>query len=205
MNTTTSPGISLGFTQEQFPAGVHICQIFQDDKERKDALMSYVLSGLQSGERTACFSDKTAEPEVSEFLGRHGVSCEKTKASGAFTLAATQDIYFEGDRFDPERMLGVLRQYHERSVADGYPAARVIGEMTPAIQHVPGGSRLLEYESKVSLLLREHPVTCVCQYDATTFDGAMIMNILKVHPLMILRGNVIRNPFYIPPEEFLGR
>ena len=33
--------------------------------------------------------------------------------------------------------------------------ARVIGEMSPRIDTIPGGSRLMEYESKVSVLLRE--------------------------------------------------
>jgi hypothetical protein len=201
----TPPMISLGFAQEQFPAGVHICQIFNDDDERQEALLKYLLSGLQSGERASCFSDKTTQSTVGEFLGQHGIACEDALASGSLTLAATQDIYFEGGRFDPERMLGVLTNYHEESVRHGYSAARVIGEMTPAIQHVPGGSRLLEYESKISLLQREHPVTAVCQYDARSFDGAMIMDILKVHPLMVLRGSVIRNPFFIPPEEYLAR
>lgn len=196
--------VSLGFTKEQFPAGVHICQIFQDNEEREDALLNYLLSGLQSGERTACFSDRTSGPVISEFLGRHGISCEKAQASDALMLAAPQEIYFEGNRFDPDRMLTLLRDYHQTSVRNGYPAARVIGEMTPAIQRTPGGSRLMEYESKVSLLQRKHPVTAVCQYDARSFDGAMIMDILKVHPLMILRGTVIRNPFYIPPEKFLA-
>jgi hypothetical protein len=201
---TKHPTISLGFTQELFPAGVHVCQIFQDDDERQTALLGFLLSGLQAGERTSCFSDKATEPVVSEFLGRHGISCEEAKASGAFVLAPTREVYFQNDRFDPERMLGVLTKYHEDSVREGYPAARVIGEMTPTVQHVPGGSRLLEYESRVSLLLREHPVTAVCQYDARSFDGATIMDILKVHPLMVVRGSVVRNPFYIPPEEFLA-
>ena len=98
-----------------------------------------------------------------------------------------------------------MAQYHTDSVANGFPAARVIGEMTSEVQHVPGGSRLLEYESRVSLLLKEHPVTAVCQYDARAFDGATIMQVLKVHPLMIIRGTVLHNPFYTPPEEYLAR
>jgi len=196
--------IDLGFAEERFPAGVHICQIFSDDDERQDSLLKFVLSGLQAGERTSCFSDKASESSVAEFLGRHGVSCAEVRGSGAFTLAGTREIYFQNDRFDPERMLRVLTQYHEDSVRQGYPAARVIGEMTPEVQHLPGGSRLLEYESQVSLLLREHPVTAVCQYDARAFDGATIMDVLKVHPMMVIRGSVVHNPFFIPPEIFLA-
>jgi hypothetical protein len=197
--------ISLGFTEERFPAGTHICQIFADDDERRDSLLKFLLSGLQAGERTSCFSDKTTEAIIAEFLGSQGISCEEVRASGAFTLATTRDIYFQDNRFNPERMLGVLSQYYEDSIHQGYPAARVIGEMTAEVQDVLGGSRLLEYESKVSLLLRTHPVTSVCQYDARSFDGAMIMDILKVHPFMVVKGSVVRNPFFVPPEEFLAQ
>jgi len=196
--------VSLGFTRQPFPAGVHICQIFSDDEERQESLLRYILAGLQGGERAACFSEKVSPSLMAEFLGGYGISYEEAADSGALALAGTRDIYFEGERFDPGRMLGLLSQFHEDSVTGGYAAARVIGEMTPEIQHIPGGSRLLEYESKVSMLLREHPVTAVCQYDARCFDGSMIMDVLKVHPLMVVRGSVVQNPFYVPPEEFLS-
>ena len=99
----------------------------------------------------------------------------------------------------------MLKQYHEVSEVQGYTAARVIGEMLPEVQDMPGGDRLLEYESRVSQLLETHPVTAVCQYDARQFDGATIMDILKVHPWMVVRGSVVHNPFHIPPEEYLSK
>ena len=52
-------------------------------------------------------------------------------------------------------MLDTLAQYHKESLELGFPASRVIGEMISEIQDIPGGNRLLEYESRVSLLLRE--------------------------------------------------
>lgn len=195
---------SLGFTEEQFPVGVHICQIFNDDNEREEALLKYLLSGLQTGERVCCFSEKTSRGMLAEFFVSFGIDYDHMEEAGTFSLAPTREIYFAENRFDPDRMVSVLKQYHDDSVRQGYPAARVIGEMTPEVQHVPGGSRLTEYESKISLLLKTHPVTAVCQYDARNFDGATIMDILKVHPYMVVRGSVVRNPFFIPPEEYLG-
>ncbi len=199
----SNKSISLGFTNEPFLPGVHICQIFSSDDERQELLLKFILSGLQSKERTCCFSDNTTKQAIGEFLGNYGISHNDAIESGALTLAGTRDIYFENDRFEPERMLSLLASYYNDSVTEGYPAARVIGEMATEIQHVSGGNRLMEYESKVSILLRDHPVTAVCQYDARSFDGAMIMDVLKVHPLMIVRGSVVHNPFYIRPEEFL--
>lgn len=202
LGNRTSP---LGFGGQQFPPGVHVCQIFSDDDERQESLLKFILSGIQSKERTSCFSDKTPEQAIGEFLGNHGISCKAARDSGALTLAGARDVYFENGRFDPERMLRALRAYHEDAVTQGYPAARVIGEMTPEVQQVPGGDRLLEYEARVSLLLRDHPVTAVCQYDARAFDGAVIMDVLKVHPLMVIRGSVVHNPFFVKPEDHLAR
>jgi hypothetical protein len=122
--------------------------------------------------------------------------------SGALSRAGTNEVYFQDNRFDPDHMLELLRQFHKDSVADGFPAARVIGEMTEQVQHISGGSRLLEYESRVSLLVKEVPVTAVCQYDANVFDGATIMQVLTVHPMMLIRGTVVHNPYYVSAEEF---
>jgi len=203
--TQNPKSISLGFAPQEFPPGVHICQIFNDDVEREETLLSFLLSGLQSGERATCYSEKTPENVVAGFLGAHGISCSDARNSGALTLAGTREAYFQNDHFDPDRMLRLLRAYYVDSIKEGYPAARVIGEMTSEIQRVPGGTRLLEYESRISLLLQDHPITAVCQYDARSFEGAMIMDILTVHPMMVVRGSVVHNPFFIPPREFLSR
>ncbi len=201
--TQAYKAVSLGFASQTFPAGVHICQIYSSEEERRDSLEKFLLSGLLAGEKTACFSESLDEASLAELLEQHGVSCSCAKENGSLATAGTKDIYFQDGRFDPDRMLDMLRKYYLDSVADGYPAARVIGEMTPEVLTTPGGDRLLEYEARVSMLLKDHPVTAVCQYDARLFDGATIMQVLKAHPLMVIRGSVVHNPFYIQPEELL--
>jgi hypothetical protein len=196
--------ISLGFTCEHFNPGIHICQIFNDDNERHDALMQFVLSGLQSQEKTACFSEKETETTISSFLEKNGISYSDVQESGNFTFDHAAKIYFENDVFDPDRMLILLEEFYKSSVEQKNTGARVIGEMSAEIEHIPGGSRLMEYESKVSILLKKYPVTSVCQYDARLFDGSTLFNILKVHPFMIIRGSVIHNPFFIQPEDYLS-
>ena len=201
--TDNRPLVDLGFAEAHLPLGTHICQIYSEDAERDNALLNFLMRGLQKGEQNACFSDNVTEESLKDFFAKHGVDFDDAKRSGAFSLSRTRDVYFPEGRFDPDIMLELLRSYHEDSVAAGYPAARVIGEMTAEINNVPGGSRLLEYESRVSILLKDHPVTAVCQYDARAFDGATVMDVLKVHPMMVVRGKIIHNPFFISPEEYL--
>ncbi len=196
-------GVSLGFTDEKVPVGTHLCLVFTKDEERIESLLKFLLSGLQAGERTACFSEKLTEETLREYLAKNNISYDERKTEKAIFLAETSKVYFEGGVFDPDRMLNRLTTYYDEAVQLGFPASRVIGEMSPEVQNVPGGERLLEYESRVSILLRDHPVTSVCQYDANLFDGATIMEVLKVHPKMIINGMVINNPFYIQPEAYL--
>lgn len=194
---------SLGFVHDCFPVGVHICHIFSDDDERQDLLMKFLMSGVRNDESTNCFSDNVTMPVIEEMFEKQGVSHAEPFESGALTLNSGQDVYFQDGRFDPQRILAQLGQCYDASVKLGCAASRAIGEVPPRIQQMPGGERLVEYEAKVTRLLRTHPVTSVCQYDARAFDGSTIMEILRVHPLMVLRGSVIENPFFIPPEEFL--
>lgn len=197
--------VSLGFTNQEFEPGIHICQIFNEDDERHEALVNYIISGLQAGENTACFSEKETETTLADYFEKHGFTYKEVEQTGQFGLSKTAEVYFEGGKFEPERMLGLLQSFYENSMKQNRSGARVIGEMTPEVEHVPGGSRLMEYESKVSMLIKKYPINAVCQYDARAFDGSTILDILKVHPYMIVRGAVVRNPFFIQPEEYLSK
>jgi hypothetical protein len=197
--------VSLGFTDEMVPTGTHMCLIFTNESERVNSLLKFLLSGLQNDERIACFSDKLSEKELRVFFEENGISYDERNSKNAIVLSGTSNVYFEGGTFDPDRMLNTLTNYYIESKNMGFKASRVIGEMTPEIETIPGGDRLLEYESRVSMLLRDHPVTAICQYDANSFDGATIMDVLKVHPKMIVNGAVINNPFFVEPEDYLAQ
>jgi signal transduction histidine kinase/ActR/RegA family two-component response regulator len=192
--------VDLGFAQAPAVPGVHVCQVYGDSEERLDAVLRFASRGLRSGEATACFSDLHAE-ELEAGFAKDGLSLSEESEAGHFTLSKAKEVYFQGGNFDPDRMLGLLSRFYEDAVRSGRSGARVIGEMSPEVTRVPGGSRLLEYESRVNELLREHPIVTVCQFDPRAFDGATIMDLLTVHPMMVVHGAIIYNPFYVPPEQ----
>lgn len=196
--------ISLGFAHEDFDPGLHICQIINNDDERINAILRYVSSGLVSDEDGACFSDSISDAILETGLSSCPVSYAEARSRGMLTTSGTKAAYFRDGRFDPDRMLGLLAAFQKEALAAGRSGARVIGEMIPDVLEMEGGSRLLEYESRVTLLLRENLMTAVCQYDARRFDGSTIMDVLKVHPLMIVRGEIIHNPFFVSPEEYFS-
>ncbi len=192
--------VTLGFTNEQFEQGLHICQIYNNEEERHNTLVNFIISGIDGGAKTSCFSDKETESSLSALFQDIGISYKEVQHSGDFSLSKTGEMYFKDGIFEPDRLIKSLTRFCEESTQQNHAGARVIGEMTPDIEYIKGGSRLMEYESKVNKLVRKNPLTAVCQYDAREFDGATLMDILKVHPYMIVRGSIVHNPYFDQQE-----
>jgi len=194
---------AMGFSDERLPAGTHMCLIYDDDNERCKLIAKYLEAGLRGGERVSYFADTLTPTEVEAWLREMGVDVPKQSNTSAFTITDAVETYCPDGTFSPEAMLGRLRAYHKAVVDEGYPGGRVSGEMSWALRGIPGSDRLMEYEALVNDVLVTHPINAICQYDARQFNGATIFDVLKVHPMMIVHGQVVKNPYYVRPEEFL--
>ena len=197
--------ISLGFTAERFPAGTHMCYIYNDDNERRGVVSRYVESGLRGREKVGYFVDDLISPQEPAPLSALGMDLPSDIDARGLSVTRALDTYCPDGTFLPERMLEKLRSMYGSSIGEGYAGARASGEMSWALRGVPGSERLIEYEALINTVVRDYPTTAVCQYDARRFDGATLFDVLNVHPMMIVRGQVVRNPYYVAPEHFLTR
>jgi hypothetical protein len=202
MNTNRTM-VDLGFTRETFPAGTHMCLIYSSDEERGEIIARYLESGLKTGERVAYFADALSPDEVRTWLAGKGVALPDPNSSGQLSVSSTESTYHPTGVFVPEEMLETLKAFHGTACADHYTASRLTGEMSWALKGIPGSERLMEYESRVNEVLLHYPVTAICQYDVHKFSGAMIFECLKVHPFMIVHGQIVRNPYYLDTKEYL--
>ena len=197
--------VNMGFTNEKFPEGTHMCLIYNKEEERQKIISKYIKGGLSSGQMVAYFAEDISKKETNKWLSEMGIHLSDAKSTKGFSLQSTFETYFPRGKFDVDSMLENLKNFYLTSKEESYPAVRVTGEMTWALNEVPGSEDLMEYESKVNEVLKKYPVTAVCQYDANKFDGATILECLKVHPYMIVHGQIIQNPYYLNPEEYLNQ
>jgi len=196
--------ISLGFTPDLFPQGTHICYIYKDEEERSEVIAKFVESGLVGGELVGYFVDAISPAEMRDHLSSLGISLQPGAKQEQLTISDAVQTYCCDGCFEPAAMLENIGEFYGRSKKEDYSGARATGEMAWALRGIPGSEKLIEYESRLNLLVEQSPITLICQYDANRFDGATIYDVLNVHPMMIVRGQVVRNPYYVPPAEFLA-
>jgi hypothetical protein len=201
--TKVNEGISMGFTNVRFPAGTHMCLIYSDEEERRRTISRFLHSGFAGGEQVAYFADGMSSEEVFHWIKESGVDVEGMAESARMEILRAENVYCPEGKFVPKVMHDNIRRFYDGSVESGCPGVRASGEMSWATKGIPGSERLIEYESLLNNVLVTHPLTAVCQYDANLFDGAAILNVLRVHPMMIVHGQILQNPYYIKPEEFL--
>lgn len=205
MSNSPKRWIDLGFDQTPHPAGTHVCFIFSDDDMQRQVMARYVESGLDGHERVGYFVDSLSPTDLKTQLRALGVSLPDEMDGWQYRILDAGQVYCPDGCFDVHRMLGTLADAHHGAIRDGFHGARVTGEMSWSLRGFPGSENLVEYEARINLLVREVPTTAICQYDARLFDGAMLHRILSVHPLMIVRGQIVSNPYYLEPEEVLDR
>jgi hypothetical protein len=195
--------VSLGLGDGRFPDGIHVCHVFNDDEERSKTLARYFQQGLREGERALCLIDAMSTEEVQGCLADAGV--DLSAIGPQFGIAKAEPVYCAGGEFVPDVCLSSFGQFSVQSRTDGYTGTRIMGDMAWALRRGTSHDLLLEYEAKVKDYVERYPVTATCEYDARRFDGGVILDILAMHPATIVRGQIILNPFYDDPNDYLAR
>jgi len=194
--------ISLGFTDEPFPKGIHMCLFYSTEQERVDVISRFLQAGLRAGERVCYFVGSLPPEGLTSRLADLGIDISKEEATRQLLCATTKSAYYPKGLFDPDSMLETLKAFYSASLEGGFSGVRGVGEMNWALEDIPGADRLVEYEARFNTELKKTPLTSICQYNINLFDGRTIMDILRLHPAVILRGRITRNPFYSVPDEF---
>jgi hypothetical protein len=194
--------VDLGFTQERFAKGVHMCLIFDEEGYRRKIVSEFLAAGLKHGEQVRYMADVSTAQDVVSWFADIGVELPLFREDGPFVMFSAENAYCPHGRFDPAETIERMKSRYLQAEKLGYCGTRGSGEMSWALKGVPGSERLVEFEALINAASETHHFLGICQYDARLFDGATLFNVLKVHPYMIAHGQIVRNPFFVKPEEF---
>ena len=198
---TTDRQIPSALWEEHFDTGIHVCQLFSDEEDRLESMVSYLASGIEAGQKCCCCTFADSQPALGAYFKSSGLSLIDARERGQLSFVEADRVWLADGRFDPELLLSRLSDFRDSADGEGWRGVRIIAEISPAIPEMPGGGRLIEFEVEVNRLFRDRPMSMVCQYDLRRFNGAILMDVLRVHPFIMIRGSLMPNPFYLPADD----
>lgn len=181
----------------------HVCAILNSREEEFSILMPFTKEGIERGEKVIQIIDIAKKDDHVAALKALGVDTDAAFESGQLNMVHWSDAYLSEGRFDPLATINVLQAIIADRKAQGYPLSRVTGNMEWALTGVPGAENLLEYEARVNQAARDNPDAFICVYDTNKFSAKELVDIIRVHPVVIMGGRIHENPFFVPPEQLL--
>jgi PAS domain S-box-containing protein len=182
----------------------HLCIIYDTREEQLAAALPWLRTVLERGEKCLYIADENAASAVLDALRKGGSDVDRYLRSGALTIARKNETCPEQGRFEPDWMIAFLTEATAEAAAAGFSRVRtILSDMTWAPGTGNGTARLIEYQSSLNRFFRDHDARGICQYNRRLFSPELLLDVIRTQPVVLSGGMVSKNPYYVPPDEFL--
>jgi putative nucleotidyltransferase with HDIG domain len=191
-------------THSLIKPGDHLVVLYNEEKEVIDAVVSYISAAIQRNDRCIYITGDADTNLLKEELSLHHnvdglISCNQ------LLFWDKEDSYSKDGSFEPDLMVDTLNKLAKDAVSEGFNGLAITGEISWVLNIEHGFEKIIEYEWKINeYVFTNSRISALCRYNINKFTDEMIINIIEVHPFIVLKGRVHENPFYIPSEGYLS-
>ena len=182
----------------------HVCAFFHSDDEEYRVLLPFIKAGFECGDKAIHVLNPGQHQDHLKRLASVGIDAGVAQQSGQFELRTNTETYLRDGRFDQDRMLQVFEQLASGNAKGGFPLSRICCRMDWAVADRSRVDDVIEFESRVNDVWLRHDDAVICTYHLGRFGGDAVIDIMRTHPMIIIGGILQENPFFVPPQEFLG-
>ena len=183
----------------------HVCAFFSNDDEEYRVLLPFIREGLSCGDKAVQVINPEARQEHLQRLAVAGIDSTAHQQKGQLQIRINTEVYLRDGRFDQDRMLAAFEEMAASARnAEGFPRSRIACRMDWASGDQSRIQDVIEFESRVNDVWRRYDDAVICTYHLAQLSGDAVIDIMRTHPMVIIGGHLQQNPFFTPPEEFLG-
>jgi hypothetical protein len=201
MKTNVPP---IPFAGSQLGEIRHVCAFFNSEDEGYRVLLPFIKDGFQCGHKAVHVVNPDQRSNHLQRLTAAGIDPVAAEQSGQLELRINTETYLQDGRFDQDRMLAAFEQLASGNSKGRFPLSRIVCHMEWVAGNRSQIDDLVEFESRVNDVWSRHDDAVVCVYDLAKFEASTVIDIMRTHPMVIIGGILQQNPFYVPPQEFLG-
>lgn len=182
----------------------HVCAFFNSDEEAYRVLLPFIKDGFECGHKAVHVVNPDQRDDHLQRLAAAGIDARAAERCGQFELKTNTETYLRDGRFDQDRMLEAFERLASGNARGGFPLSRIVCRMDWVVEGGAYVDDVVAFESRVNDVWRRHDDAVICTYDLAKFGGATVIDIMRTHPMVIIGGILQHNPFFVPPEAFLG-
>ena len=184
--------------------GDHLCLIHDTTAEKLAALVPFLRTGLAKDERSLFLGSLADCRAIERALGDEGIPVGREIERGALVLLSDRDSWLDHGRFDPNSFKDLLRRAEQQALDDGFSGLRATWDVIWLLEEVPGAEQWIAFEAGLNAFLAGSRTCALCRYPRSRSSAALLEDVLRTHPLVLLGHQVCPNAFYEPPEMVAG-
>ena len=193
---------SVHLCGEVLPHPGHVCAFFDSRDQKYNTLVPFAKDAIAAGDEFINIVDADDRAAHIDTLSSNGVPVGHAMEDGRLSVLTTEQTYLRaGENVLPD-LLEFLRGELTRARAENH-CLRTWGEMNWVQNGLVPMEDVLEYEARVNDLFPDFECTLLCIYDLARTPALLMSDLLLTHPYAILNGRLRKNPFYVPPDEYL--
>jgi hypothetical protein len=199
--------LSVEGKSERIPPGSHICQLYNKVGEIVGVTARLMEAGLASGEKCFFAAAPASVHEMEQALAKSGVDVAAAVDSGQLVLLTDREPLLIGKRFDLYHLLSTHQTFIAQAQREGWKSCRISIDMTWLTADVASPEQILKYEaaSDAIFTFQNAPIIALMHYDYSKLPGALVVEMLKLHPIAVVGKFIKRNPYYVNSEQYLLR
>lgn len=187
---------------ERVPQPGHVCAFFDSTAEKYATLAPFFNDAIAAGDCVINVVGSAGFEQHVEALRDADVPVDRALRMDQLRLGKAEEVYMRDGVLDLEGVLDMLKRALETAEAEGR-RVRSCGEMDWIAGRPDVLPRVMEYEAQVNRLM-SHECTMLCVYDTATMPSGIVSDILATHSHAIINGQLRKNPYSVPPDEYLA-
>lgn len=197
--------LNVDGTSARIPPGSHICQLYNKIDEIRSVTARLLMVGLNNRERCLFAGSPSSVQEIEAALEQIGVDVAEMKATKQLMVETDRDVFLMNKLFDPYYLLSTHNTFIAQAHRDNWQGVRISIDMTWLTRDVATPEQVLKYEaaSDAVFTFQNAPIIALMHYDYSKLPGALVVELLKLHPIAVVGKYIKRNPYYLNSEQYL--
>src|SRR5258706_4273118 len=176
----------------------HICAFFHDDEQKYRTLLPLIVEGVAAGRKQIHLVHPRRRREHLRRLRDAGID-----VSSQQVRVITGGEAGIRSPFDPDAAAQTISKLLDDARDERHPSIMLVGDMSWTLETNRADEQFVIFEARMDEALAARSDDGICSYDVAEFSASVIVDMMRMHPVLIIGGIPHIKPVYLSPHEGL--